>query len=72
MYIKVFVTPGAGREQVEERKEVLHITVREPARGNRANIRVREIVAMRFRVPLWKVAILTGHRARGKMLVVNS
>jgi hypothetical protein len=33
---------------------------------------VREIVANRHAVPLWKVSILTGHHSRGKMLVVNS
>jgi len=72
MYIKVYVTPDSRRERVEEVDEYLHITVREPAQGNHANNRVREIVAMRFSVPLWKVAILTGHHSRGKMLVVNS
>ena len=72
MYIKVFVTPEARREVVEERDEVLHITIREAAERNQANIRVREIVAERFSIPLWKVSILTGHHSRGKMLVVNS
>lgn len=72
MYLKVFVTPDARRERVAEQDEMLLIAVREPARGNRANMRVREIVAIRHSVPLWKVSILTGHRSRGKMLVVNS
>ncbi len=72
MYLKVFVTPEARREQVAEQAEYLVIAVKEPARGNHANVRVREIVAERFAVPLWKVAILSGHRSRGKMLVINS
>jgi uncharacterized protein YggU (UPF0235/DUF167 family) len=72
MYIKVFVTPGAKREKVEEKGEVLMISVREPALGNRANDRVRGIVAARFRAPLGKVRILTGHRSRGKMISINS
>ena len=70
MYIKVFVTPGARRESVEEKGEVLAISVREPAQGNRANERVRALVASRLHVPLEKVRILTGHRSRGKMLSV--
>lgn len=72
MYVKVFVTPEARREKVEIREEFLHISVREPAQRNLANLRVRELVAMHFSVPLWQVSILTGHRSRGKMLVINS
>lgn len=71
MYIKVFVTPGARREGVEEKGETLAISVREPASGNRANERVREIVALRLHVPLGKVRILTGHRSRGKLLSIH-
>ena len=72
MYIKVFVTPSAKRERVEEKGETLAIAVKEPAQGNHANRRVREIVAARRGVPFARVRILSGHRARGKMLVVTS
>ena len=72
MYIKVFVTPGAKHEKVEEDGETLLISIREPATGNRANNRVRELVALRFMQPLRAVRILTGHHSRGKMLSVNS
>ncbi len=71
MYIKVFVTPDAKRERVEEKGEILAISVREPATGNRANTRVREIIAWRQGVPLGKVRILTGHRSRAKMVSVT-
>lgn len=70
MYVKVFVTPGARRENVEEKDGMLIISVREPAAANRANTRVREIVAARFGAPLGKVRILTGHRSRGKMISI--
>ncbi len=72
MYIKVFVTPDAKREKVEKKGEMLTISVREPALGNRANDRVREIMAARLGVSVGKVRIVTGHRSRGKMLSVNS
>lgn len=71
MYFKVFVTPGAKRERVEGKGETLAISVREPAQGNQANARVREIVALRFGIPLGKVRILTGHRSRSKMLSID-
>lgn len=72
MYIKVFVTPGAKKEKVEEKGETLLISVREPAMGNRANDRVRELIALREGKPLGKVRILTGHRSRVKMVSISS
>ena len=72
MYIKVFVTPGAKREKVEEKGETLAVSVREPATGNRANDRVRAVIAERLNVPFGKVRILTGHRGRAKMISVTS
>lgn len=71
MYIKVLVTPGAKRERVEEKGEALVVSVREPASGNRANDRVREIIAMRVGKPLGSVRILTGHRSRVKMISIS-
>ncbi|MFZ1075270.1 MAG: DUF167 domain-containing protein [Minisyncoccia bacterium] len=72
MYIKVFVTPGAKREKVEEKGETLAVSVREPAAGNRANDRVRAVIAERLSVPFGKVRILTGHRSRAKMISVTN
>lgn len=72
MYLKVIVSPGARREKVEEKGETLVILVREPASGNRANTRVREIVAARVGKPVGKVRILTGHHSRVKMISINS
>lgn len=78
MFIKVFVTPGAKREKVEDsptkdgESDTLRISVREPASGNMANTRVRELIAMRVGKPIGKVRILTGHRSRVKMISVTS
>ena len=70
MYLKVFVTPSAKRERIEEKGEDFIIAVKEPASGNRANLRVREIIAEREGVPLGNVRILTGHHARVKMISI--
>lgn len=70
-YIKVFVTPGAKREKIEEKAGDLYIATREPASGNRANTRVRELVAARLGVEAKSVRILTGHRSRSKMISVS-
>ncbi len=72
MFIKVFVTPGAKKEKVEKKSETLLIAVREPATQNLANTRVREIIAKRFKAPVGKVRILTGHRSRAKMISINN
>ena len=80
MYVKVFVTPGAKRERVEEKPStklgagdaMLIISVREPALANRANTRVREIIAERAGKPVEKVRILTGHHSRAKIISVMS
>lgn len=72
MYIKVFVTPGAKREKIEQKNETLVLRVREPALQNRANHRVREIIANRLGIGVEKVRILTGHRSQVKMISINS
>jgi uncharacterized protein YggU (UPF0235/DUF167 family) len=79
MYLKVFVTPGAKKESVEERPlakseaeaSTLLICVREPASGNRANDRVRELIALREGVAVAQVRILTGHHSRAKMVSIT-
>ena len=71
MYLKVFVTPGAKRESVEEKGDALLICVREPAQANHANERVRELVAARLKVPVERVRIFSGHHTRGKMLSIR-
>lgn len=72
MFIKVFVTPGAKKEKIEGKDDTLRISVREPAAQNLANTRVRELVAERFKAPVGKVRILTGHRSRAKMISINN
>ena len=72
MFIKVFVTPGARKERVDKKDETLLIAVKEPAAGNAANKRVRELVAQELHKPLSAVRILTGHRSRAKMISVDS
>ena len=71
MYIKVFVTPSAKREIVELKGSALMVSVKEPAQGNHANRRVREIVAARFGVAFTSSRIISGHRNRSKMLSVR-
>lgn len=69
--LRVFVTPSAKKEVVEEKEDTLVIRVKEPAQANHANTRVREIVAGRLGVPVAKVRILTGHHGRSKIVSIS-
>ncbi|MEK7479817.1 MAG: DUF167 domain-containing protein [Patescibacteria group bacterium] len=67
MLVKVRVTPSARREVVSVREpDILEISVREEAAGNAANTRVRELVAMHYKVPLKAVRLVTGARSTSK------
>ena len=73
MYVKVIVSPGAKKEKMEVgKKGELKISVREPAQRNLANTRVRELLAMRFHVPISAVRILSGHRVPRKLLSIDT
>ncbi len=73
MYLRVEVVPDARREEVTEGKNgMLVLRVKEPAEQNRANDRVRELVAERLMLPVQKVRILTGHHSRIKMLTIDN
>jgi len=71
MSLKTFVTPSSKHEKIEQKGETLLISVKEPATGNRANNRVREIIAERFSKPIGKVRILSGHHSRSKMISIT-
>ncbi len=70
MYLKVSASPRSKREEVAEKGSTLLIKVREPAERNRANTRVREIVAERYGVPVSQVRIVNGHHSSSKLLSV--
>ncbi len=73
MYLRVEVLPGSRKEEVTEGKNgSLILKVKEPAEQNRANDRVRELVAERLMLPVGKVRILTGHHSRTKMLTIDN
>lgn len=63
---------GAKKERVEELpKGRLKISVKEPAKQNLANRRVRELVATHLRLPVAKVRLLSGHTSPSKIFSVD-
>ncbi len=72
MYVRVEVRPGAKRESVMHLdSKTLSIAVKEPAERNLANMRVRELVAEEFSVPVSKVKMISGHRSPRKIFTID-
>jgi len=71
MYIKVHVFPGSKREKIIEKGELYELHVKEKAEMNRANKRVREIIAERFSVQEGGVRMLSGHRSPKKLFSID-
>jgi hypothetical protein len=71
-YIYVKVIAGAGKESFKKKsKDHFKISVKEKAERNMANIRVLELVAEHFKVPVSKIRIINGHRHPSKLIVVD-
>lgn len=71
-YIHVKVTAGAKKEFWKKKSEDhFEVSVKEKAERNIANVRVLELVASHFKVPVNKVRIVNGHRHPSKLLVVE-
>ena len=72
MYIKVRVMPGAKKDLVKSvSSDTFEITVREEPERNLANVRVRELLAAHFSMPVAKIRIITGHQCGNKILSIG-
>lgn len=69
--IRVRVTPKSKREFITTGKGgALEVSVKEPAKDNRANVRVCQLVAEHLGVPRKNVIITKGSESRSKMILV--
>jgi uncharacterized protein YggU (UPF0235/DUF167 family) len=72
MYVKVRVTAGAKVELLKKKTEDSFVlSVREEAKQNMANRRVKTLLARHFEVPQNKVRIISGHHSPSKILSVE-
>ena len=70
--IRVKVTADARKERFEETgANIFTASVREPAEGNMANTRVRELVAAYFDVSIKQVRIEAGHHSPSKRIHIT-
>jgi uncharacterized protein YggU (UPF0235/DUF167 family) len=71
-YIHVKVVAGAKKESWKQKSEDhFEVSVCEKAERNLANKRVLALVALHFKVPVFKVRIINGHKHPSKLLVVD-
>ena len=71
MYVKVRVYPGMKKESIVKiAEDSFEIVTKAPAERNLANVRVREIVAIEYQVPISAVRLVTGHHNPSKILEV--
>jgi uncharacterized protein YggU (UPF0235/DUF167 family) len=73
MLVRVNVTTGADKNKlvVSERGKV-QVSVTEKPQDNRANERVRELIARHYKVPIASVRIVKGHHSTGKILELRN
>lgn len=72
MLIRAKVTPGAKKESLTEVSAgALIITVRQKARQNAANKRVRELVARHLKVAMDAVRLIKGAKGRSKLFDIK-
>ncbi len=72
MIVGVRVKAGASREtQITISDKKMQIAVREPAQDNRANDRVRVMLAAHFGVPVRHVRLLRGQHHPSKLFEIG-
>ncbi len=72
MYVKIRALAGAKKELLEKiSTDHFKISVREKAKQNMANVRIRELVANHFSLPIGKIRIISGHHSPSKIVSVD-
>ena len=72
MKVRVRVKPGSKRRRVVEGEGYLIVEVKAPPKEGKANEELREVLAEYFGVSKSAVKILSGHRARVKVVEVET
>ncbi|HEY4502809.1 MAG TPA: DUF167 domain-containing protein [Candidatus Paceibacterota bacterium] len=72
MYVRVHVLPGSRRESfLKESNDTFIACVKEEAKRNQANKRVRELLGAYYNLPLGRVALVSGHRSPHKVFTIE-
>jgi len=72
MKITVHAKPGAKVNKIEKiGADDFVVSVKEPAKGNKANFAILEAIAEYFEIPLVSVRMISGRKSKQKILVVS-
>jgi len=72
MFLKVRVKVGSKKEEIIKKdEETFLISVKEKAKRNEANLRVRQIISCLYGVSTKKIQIIKGHQSPSKLLRVD-
>jgi uncharacterized protein YggU (UPF0235/DUF167 family) len=73
MHIRVVVTTDASKEKVEKvAEDEYHMEVKEPAENNRANHRVRQVLADELDIPMYRIHLMRGHHHSSKLFMISA
>lgn len=69
--IRVRAFPDAKKEYIEETEpHILRVFVREPAKDNRANHKILDLISHFYSIPRNKLRIISGHHGMSKMIEI--
>jgi uncharacterized protein YggU (UPF0235/DUF167 family) len=72
MYIKVRVVAGSRKEKITQINDAEYqMIIKEPAKNNLANNKIKDILANEMKVERGKVRLITGHQSPSKIFDVN-
>ena len=72
MYVKVRVVAGSRKEKITKISATEYeMIIKEPAKNNLANRRIKELLANEKKVESGKVKLITGHHSPSKIFDVN-
>jgi uncharacterized protein YggU (UPF0235/DUF167 family) len=71
MRYSVEVVSDARKERVETTPKGIRVSVKEEAKAGKANSRVKQLLALHFKVPVREVKIVTGMKRPKKLIHIN-
>ena len=72
MILKIKVKPNSRKQEIEEKPDLLIISLKSPPENNQANIELIKILAKHFDLDAKKIKILKGKTSRNKIIEVKN
>ena len=70
MKISIRVKPNSKTEKIEKSGEFFTVYVKEPARENKANLAVINLLSEHFKVPKSQISIVSGLKSKQKIIEI--